>query len=36
MADENLGLNIDKEDAKAIIAFLKTLTGEQPAIIKGE
>ena len=30
----NLGINIPKKDAKAIVAFLKTLTGEKPEFLK--
>ncbi len=34
MAYNNLGLRIKKEDLKAIVAFLKTLTGKMPEIMR--
>jgi len=34
MAYHNLGIKISKKDAKAITAFLKTLTGKTPEIVK--
>lgn len=34
MAYNNLGFKIDKEDIKAIVAFLKTLTGKTPEIMR--
>jgi cytochrome c peroxidase len=34
MAYNNLGFKIDKEGVKAIVAFLKTLTGKTPEIVR--
>ncbi|WP_456480016.1 cytochrome-c peroxidase [Nautilia sp.] len=34
MAYHNLGFKLPKKDAKSIVAFLKTLTGKKPAIMK--
>jgi len=34
MAHNNLGLDIDKSDIKAIVVFLKTLTGKTPEIMR--
>jgi len=34
MAYNNLGLKISKDDIKAIVAFLKTLTGKTPVIMR--
>jgi cytochrome c peroxidase len=34
MAHNNLGLDISKSDIKAIVAFLKTLTGKTPEIMR--
>jgi cytochrome c peroxidase len=34
MAYNNLGIKIKKEDVKAIVAFLKTLTGKTPEIMR--
>jgi len=34
MAYHNLGIKMDKKDVKAIVAFLKTLTGKTPEIVK--
>ncbi|GAB6074309.1 cytochrome-c peroxidase [Nautilia lithotrophica] len=36
MAYNNLGFKIDKKDVKAIVAFLKTLTGKTPEIMRGK
>ena len=34
MSHHNLGVDISEEDAKAIVAFLKTLTGETPKVLQ--
>ena len=34
MAYHNLGFDLDPDEMKALIAFLKTLTGKKPAILK--
>lgn len=34
MSHHNLGTDISEEDAKAIVAFLKTLTGETPKVLQ--
>ncbi|WP_353661698.1 cytochrome c peroxidase [Hydrogenimonas sp. SS33] len=36
MAYHNLGFDLNREEERALIAFMKTLTGEKPAILKGE
>ncbi len=36
MAYYNLGFNLSKEEVEKIVAFLKTLTGELPQILKGK
>ena len=34
MSYHNLGTDLDDEDVKAIVAFLKTLTGEEPKVLQ--